>query len=179
MRIVRSAIERPDSITASAVSARDEIGRAVAAKIRETKSVKDLAKVTEEVLPQIEKFLESPEEKRLRRIRNGTVMASIGAGVTITFSLIAIVIKQDPLFFAAGMGLITFLIGLSVIINGFFSSLPRKEISDMALPEYIPAERAPIPNPTNDLSLPEPGTLFSSVTENTTRHLKEGHARER
>ena len=60
IRTVRLVLERPDSITASAVSARDEIGRAIASKIREAKSAKDLAIVTEEVLPQIEKFLESP-----------------------------------------------------------------------------------------------------------------------
>ena len=57
MRVVRNAMSAPDSITASAVSARDEIGRAVAAKIRETRSADELAKVTEEVLPEIEKFL--------------------------------------------------------------------------------------------------------------------------
>ncbi|HEX6190244.1 MAG TPA: hypothetical protein VFZ40_19475, partial [Pyrinomonadaceae bacterium] len=34
MRAVRLSLERPDSITASAVSARDEIGRAVADRIR-------------------------------------------------------------------------------------------------------------------------------------------------
>jgi hypothetical protein len=39
------ALERTDNITASAVSARDEIGRAVAAKIREMDSARDLKKV--------------------------------------------------------------------------------------------------------------------------------------
>jgi len=77
LRPVRNALERPDNITQSAVSARDEIGRAIAAKIREFNSTKELAKVAEEVLPEIEKFLESPEEKRLRRIRNGIMVASI------------------------------------------------------------------------------------------------------
>jgi len=38
LRRVRSAVESPDTITASAVSARDEIGRAIAAKIRETRT---------------------------------------------------------------------------------------------------------------------------------------------
>ncbi|MDQ3749938.1 MAG: zinc ribbon domain-containing protein, partial [Acidobacteriota bacterium] len=80
LRPVRNALERPDNITQSAASARDEIGRAVAAKIREFKSAKELAEVAEEVLPEIEKFLESPEEKRLRRIRNGMMVASIGLG---------------------------------------------------------------------------------------------------
>ncbi len=58
------------------VSARDHISRAVADKIRETQSLDDLKKVAEEVLPEIEKFLESPAEKRLRRIRMGVVFAA-------------------------------------------------------------------------------------------------------
>ena len=61
------SLERPDSVTASAVSAREEIGRAVAARIREVSDARELKKVAEDVLPEIEKFLESPEEKRMRR----------------------------------------------------------------------------------------------------------------
>ena len=59
LRVVQIAVSRPDQITASAASARDEIGRANAAKIRETQSVSELGEVAEEVLPEIEKFLES------------------------------------------------------------------------------------------------------------------------
>ncbi len=51
LRNVRFALEKPDNITASAVSAREEIGRAVAAKIRETNSANELKKVAENVLP--------------------------------------------------------------------------------------------------------------------------------
>ena len=80
LRMARAGSEKPDNIMASAVSARDEIGRAIAAKILETNSIKELAKVAEEVLPQIEKFLESPTEKRLRRMRNGMIVSSIGFG---------------------------------------------------------------------------------------------------
>src|SRR5512134_485138 len=88
MRMIRNAMAMPDTITASAASAREEIGRAVAAKIRETRSAKELAKVTEEVLPEIEKFLESPEEKRLRRMRVGMILSSVGLGVAIALSIV-------------------------------------------------------------------------------------------
>lgn len=71
LRTVRTSLERPDSITASAVSAREDIGRAVAEKIRQVEDAHELKKVAEDVLPQIEKFLESPDEKRLRRMREG------------------------------------------------------------------------------------------------------------
>lgn len=94
LNTVRSALEKPDNITASAVSARDEIGRAIAAKIRETTSAKELKKVTEDVLPEIEKFLESPAEKRMRRIRNGTIISSIGLGVALAFTIVGITVKK-------------------------------------------------------------------------------------
>jgi len=81
LRPVRMTLERPDSITASAITAREEIGRAVAQQIRQVENAKDLKKVAEDVLPQIEKFLESPEEKRLRRMRAGVIVSSIGVGI--------------------------------------------------------------------------------------------------
>src|SRR5260370_14759877 len=80
LRPVRLSLERPDSITASAVSAREDIGRAVAEKIREVEDADELKRVAEDVLPKIEKFLESPEERRLRRMRAGVIIASIGVG---------------------------------------------------------------------------------------------------
>ena len=65
LRVVRNSLERPDAITASAITAREQIGMAVADKIRQMTSAKDLERVAEDVLPSFEKFLESPAEKRL------------------------------------------------------------------------------------------------------------------
>ena len=62
------------------MSAREEIGRAMADKIREFESSKDLKRIAEDVLPELEKFLESPAEKRLRRIRNGYMVACYRSG---------------------------------------------------------------------------------------------------
>ena len=174
LRLVRTALERPDNITASAVSARDEIGRAIAAKIRETTSAKELKKVTEDVLPEIEKFLESPAEKRLRRLRVGTLISSIGMGAALAFALVSIFTNEEELFFLAGMGLVTFFIGLSFIINALFFTVSRKSLPDKstdaesqrALDQRTDAE-------TNELLLPESDDVFSSVTEHTTQHLKE------
>ena len=53
LRVVRMSLERPDTITASAISAREQIGRAVAEKIRETQTARDLHRVAEDVLPEI------------------------------------------------------------------------------------------------------------------------------
>ncbi len=109
LNVVRTALERPDSITQSAATARDEIGRAIAFKIREAKSPGELATVAEDVLPEIEKFLESPEEKRLRRVRKGTMVASIGLGAAIGFSIAAVLMNDAGVFFVAGLGMVTLL----------------------------------------------------------------------
>ena len=92
LRTVRMSLERPDSVTASAVTAREEIGRAMAAKIRDVDD-SQLHRIAEDVLPQIEKFLESPEEKRLRRMRDGVIIAASGlaASVPAVFLFLAIV----------------------------------------------------------------------------------------
>ncbi|HXF38458.1 MAG TPA: zinc ribbon domain-containing protein, partial [Blastocatellia bacterium] len=76
LRVVRVSMEKPDAITASAASARDEIGRAIADRIRELETGDDLKRVAEDVLPQIEKFLESPQQRRLRGIRTGVVTSA-------------------------------------------------------------------------------------------------------
>ena len=168
IRAVRLALESPDRVTASDVSARDEIGRAIAAKIRETKSTKELAKVAEEVLPQIEKFLESPYEKRLRRLRTGTIISTAGLGVVIAFTALGIILKLEGFLIVGGLALIPFIVGLGIVINEFLSSIPRK-----SLPEQQDAveSRHDFDMPARELLMPEPMPLFSSITENTTTHL--------
>src|SRR2546421_4421540 len=87
LNIVRTALERPDTITTSAINARDEIGRAIAARIKELDTAHDLKRVVEDVLPKIERFLESPEERRLNQTREGVIAASVGLGIML-FSLL-------------------------------------------------------------------------------------------
>ena len=173
LRIIRNAVERPDSVTASAVSARDEIGRAIAAKIRESKGAAELAVVADEVLPEIEKFLESPAEKRLRRIRAGTIMSSIGLGTAIGMSLVSMLMKEQDVIFLAALGVVAFFIGLAFVLNGVFLTVPRKELPDKSSDADSQRELDGMRSRTNDLVLPEATSLFSSVTENTTQHLKE------
>jgi hypothetical protein len=178
LRIVRNSLENPDAITQSAVSAREHIGMAVADKIRQMSSAKDLEKVAEDILPPFEKFLESPEEKRLRRIRAGVITAAVGLGATIVTLLIALD-KGD--FFLVTPAFITFLVGLGIVINGMMFTVPRKKLpgnADDALSQKIldsevkrPLYEAPAPaNLTNELA-PAPKPQLTSVTEHTTHHL--------
>ncbi len=172
LRSVRTALERPDKITSSAVLAREEIGRAVAAKIREIDSARDLKKVAEDVLPQIEKFLESPEQKRLRRVRGGIVVASIGLGAAIAFSIAAVLMGDAGVFFVAGLGLVTLFIGLSLILNALLFTVPKKSVLDKS-PDAASQHEIEGDEQTNELVLPESNDNFVSVIEHTTKHLKE------
>ncbi len=177
MRPVRVSLERPDSITASAVSAREEIGRAVAAKIREVEDARELKKVAEDVLPQIEKFLESPEAKRLRRMRAGVIVSSIGFGACVIMLFMAFLDKgpdADGFVAGAGLGFVTFCIGLGLLLNALLFTRPRTNLADHSADARAqnaidagyssPQLRSPT---TSNLASPA-----GSVTEHTTFHLK-------
>lgn len=173
LRHVRFALERPDKITASAITARDEIGRAVAAKIREMKSARDLKKVAEEVLPEIEKFLESPEQQRLRRVRAGIVTSLIGFGVMLMFILVSLAEKEA--LFMIGAGIVVFLVGLGIVINGLMFTVSPKMIQDNSLEADKQNELDQSFNRTEietTASLSANAT-FASVTEHTTHQLVE------
>jgi len=174
LRVVRNSLERPDAITASAISAREQIGMAVADQIRQMNTAKDLERVAEDVLPSFEKFLESPEEKRLRRIRNGVITACVGLGPGIATLVFAI--NNPDLAPLLTPWLITFFVGLGMILNGLLFTLPRKELpgdvidamSQRVLDMNRAAYEAP-PARTNELG---PGTHpQASITEHTTHHL--------
>lgn len=182
LRAVRITLERPDAITESAVSARDQIGRAVADKIRMTESASELHRVAEDVLPEIEKFLESPVERRLRRLRAGMIVAFIGLGVMLG-GIVASLAADQGLFVLVIPGFIALFIGLAIITNGLMFTVPRKKFPDHS-PDALSQKNldsgtkasglqssALVPDaPTNDLNAGERASL--SVTEHTTHQLK-------
>ena len=184
LRAVRMSLERPDSITASAITAREEIGRAFADQIRAVDDARDLERVAEDVLPQIEKFLESPEEKRLRRMRAGVITAAAGLGTFIVGIVLSSIIfgnvGQLLTIGGAGLGLLIFLVGLGLVLNGMRFTLLQKSPNDSpaargqntvnagyAPPQTLsetPALRSPT---TSNLGGPP-----ESVTDHTTLNLK-------
>ena len=188
LRVARMGLERPDSITASAISAREEIGRAVAEKVREMKDPRYMRRFAQHVLPRIDKFLESHEEKRLRRLRSGVITALISLAVGIpSLMFLSITHQSDWVIFLAYVTVFSagaFATGLGLLINGLLFSRPRKAVddhsSDARMQNLLDEEYAP-PSPrasgqaspsfrsqtTSNLS-PTPG----SVTEQTTHHLK-------
>ena len=185
LRPVRISLGRPDSVTASAVSAREDIGRAVADRIREVEDAHELKRIADDVLPQIEKFLESHEEKRLRRIRTGVVISSIGVGFTVLMFLMTSVAQPNDVqgfIGGAGMGIVTLCLGLGLLLNAFVFTRPGKRLQDnsddarsqnlldTAAPTQLRAgrEAQALPRVNTTSNLVQPG----SVTEHTTLHLK-------
>lgn len=130
LRVVRAGLEGADNVTDAAVKARDQIGRAIADKIRELKKPGELAKMAEDVLPKIEEFLESPEEKRLRRMRSAVITSAIGLGVMISFILVALAANDPGLLIPAGGGLVTFLISIAMMLNARLFTVPKNQITD-------------------------------------------------
>jgi hypothetical protein len=181
LRAVRRGLEQPDTITASAVSAREQISRAMTEKIREMEGSRELKQVAEDVLPQLEKFLESPEEKRLRRVRAGVVVAAIGLGAALLIFLMSL--EAHDLIPFISLGIVTFLIGLGLVLNGLAFTIPRKTFADrsddaqslreLEAMELLPKQAAGQSQSTNDLQTPSLMPARASVTEHTTHQLKQ------
>lgn len=173
LRMVRSALTKSEHPQPSP-SARDEISRVLALKINELYSANDLKKVAEDVLPQIEKFLESPEEKRLRRLRNGVILAGIGMGAMIVGPLLSGMLHERELQMIGALGIVPFLIGLATLINGVLFSLPRKRatqfMADASVPMTVPLMSNKPAVATNEL-LPDNPPRPTSITEHTTHQL--------
>lgn len=183
LRIVRQGLEQPDTITASAVSAREQIGRALADRIRQLETGKDLEHVAEDVLPQLEKFLESPEEKRLRRVRAGVITALVGFSVGLAIFLVGALGEAHDLIPFSALGFVALTVGLAMVINGLAFTVPRRTLADRSDQAKSQKElEAKIQNSgnrlsgfsptTNDLNSPEQMIARPSVTEHTTHQLR-------
>ena len=176
LHVVRASLERSDEITSSAITAREEIGLAMAAKIRELRSARDLKKVAEDVLPQLEKFLESPEERRMRHLREGVLTAAVGLGAILGSWLLGALSHQNDMRVLAliglGAGTVVFLVGLGIVMNAqWFTVLPKGTAPQHGnLKQQIRAERVTTGSLQQE-SPSQPPSNIASVTEGTTRHM--------
>lgn len=170
LRHVLTAIQNADA----AASGRDEIYRAFASKIKESKA-KDVRDLVEHALPKLERLFESPQQKRVREIRAGITWAAAGIGLVLFFLLRLFTephgISAGDIFLSAA--LVAIASGLGYLISTWLFSPPA------SLPTGISQMRD-----TNGFqSLPsshpvvhEPPMPLSSVTENTTRELERGRS---
>ena len=176
LHTVRTALRKPDSITNAAAGAREEIGRAIADRLRQIKKDGDLKGVVEDVLPKIEKFLESPQERRIRQSREGVISAAVGLAIILLFVFakgFTQTHKEELLaLIGAGGGLVSFLVGIGLLINARWFTLPTRPsdtlpaISNQITSGELSTGSLHDPLPPSQSSYP------TSVTESTTRQLK-------
>lgn len=171
LRTVRTALSRPDQLTEAGAVARRDISLAIADKIRAMRSAEDLSTVAEEVLPQIEKFLESPAERRLRRMRVGMILSSIGAGAAFGISLVTLFMGEWDLLVIAGLGIVCFFLGLGFILNGMYLTMPKTALPESSGDAEGQGELDATYGSPPELAPVEAKSLFPSVTEHTTRSL--------
>jgi hypothetical protein len=148
-------------------SAREEIAHAVADKIRELKTAKELSKVVEEVLPELESFLEPPEEKRLRRMRRGTIASAIGLALGLSFTTAGAIINEEGFIFFGCLGFVLLLMGLGVMLNGWYFTVVEKR-DDEPLSEVL---QKSLRTGASQPIAPE-SSAPRSVTDHTTHQLQ-------
>ncbi len=171
LRGIPTALAQPEIVTGA--SGRDEVLRAIAAKIKELWNPDELEKTVNEVLPKVRELLESPEEKRLKRIRDGVGWAAIGLGIALYFILKETVLREGNLMIAAAC--VAVLVGLAYVINGIFFSLPDRKANQKLLEIETAASTSPLPEDHTAQTInAKPTTIlpYTSVTEETTRHLE-------
>jgi hypothetical protein len=171
LNTLRLALERPEALTGSP-AAREEIAREVAAKIAELKGSRDLARIVEHVLPKVEKFLETPEERRLRHMRDGTITACTGIGIIIlSIALLMVTHTAAAGLIPGAAGALVLMVGLGIMLAGALFTVPRRAATRLPLPSRNdPASRGldtdpsglPAGMPPNRIAAPP------SVTEETT-----------
>lgn len=178
---VRGTLDKPDAPEPAVTAAREEIARAIAARIKEGQwwQVGSLA-------PQAERLFESPrerrerlrrrdEEQRLARLRGGTITAAVGLGLVVLFQLFRVM--DDRWVVLIGPSIIVLLVGLGVILNGLLFTIPKGLQTSDAAPDATPS--LPDDNATSELDTPRGeldaashSFIQTSVTEHTTKHLR-------
>src|SRR5262249_19593525 len=192
---LRSASEqRPDTNPIPGNSAREEIGRALAEKIRRSESAADLKIVVQEILPVAERFLETSEERRLRseqyeselsqnalkRARRGTVTAAICLAAALPFVILGLTSRNTVWFIPVIPSIIGFLRGVGILLYALFFPIHSgkpKEQSKMPLEDILwGPSRTPritsqgLKERKKELEAGDQAAV-PSVTEGTTRHL--------
>ena len=130
-------------------------------------------------MPEIEKFLESPVEKRLRRLRSGTIVAFIGLGIMLG-AFVGSFVERD-LFVLMLPGFVNLFIGLGILANALMFTVPREGIPDHSsegisqknldsVTKGSTSDMLVSDGSTNDLNASEREPL--SITEHTTHQLK-------
>jgi len=130
-----------------------------------------------------EKRKKTPEEKRLNEIKGGVITSSVGLGVMIFLSLLFDAIASTIDGQASNIlrslwvvGLIPFMVGMGLLINGLFVSKRIVDLRRQQEPKgrQAPLFSAPETSPVARLVEPSQSPISDfSVTETTTTKLRE------
>jgi hypothetical protein len=121
----------------------------------------------------------TPEVKRYNEIKAGVIVSCVGIGVSIfLFFIMQAIAAQSPPQDAQLLssiwlaGVIPFMVGLALIINGAIVSKKMVEVMEREQNKYKGVEEGPAPRglKTPDTSEFVPANF--SVTDQTTRHLE-------
>lgn len=120
----------------------------------------------------------TPEVKRYNEIKAGVIVSSVGVGVAIFlyFLMQAVALQAPPqdvpvlktIWLA---GVIPFMVGLALIINGLVVSKKMVEIQEREQKRPEPLEEGATPRSLRAADTSEFIPASMSVTEHTTRHL--------
>jgi len=175
VRAVQMALDKPDIATGAA--GRDEVLRAIADKVREMRIDEDFNDSVKEILSEVEQILQSPEEKRLKQIRDGVHYFSLGLGIALYFLLREVFLTEGSIVLAAAIVALT--VGLGYIINGAFFSIPgnqRKRASTEmragANEAFATNDQRTTQKPLTELSSQPSLQPSLSVADETTRQLQ-------
>src|SRR5262245_14540950 len=123
------------------------------------------------------------EKKRLDEIKGGVITSLTGVGIMIFFYFFFDVAARQKSGADADVirslwltGIIPFLIGVGLLINGFFVSRRLVQLKEQLLQAAPPSPQAPaaLPAKTTDQLVANAAQLAgASVTEDTTAHLPE------
>src|SRR4030095_1946557 len=124
----------------------------------------------------------SPEEKRINEIKGGVITSFAGIGVMVFLRLVLDVVAQknpndaEIIRSLWMVGIIPFLVGISIIFNGLFISRWLFKLREQQSQPAIPASQAPVALPaktTNQLVADAGQPSGQSVTEDPTLQLTE------
>ena len=130
----------------------------------------------------VEKLLRE-EKKRLDEIKGGVITSLVGVGIMIFLYFFFDVVARQTSGADADLlrrlwltGIIPFLVGVGLIINGFFVSRRLVQLKEQLLQTAMPAPQAPAALPaitTDQLVANAAPSSGASVIEDTTAHLPE------
>ena len=120
----------------------------------------------------------TPEVKRYQEIKAGVIVSSIGVGLAIFLHIfmkgVAGQVEEDAAAIITRIwiaGIIPFMVGLALIINGLVVSKRLVEIQARNEKRIEPLEEAPNPRELRAADTAQFIPTNMSVTEGTTRHL--------